>query len=147
MKSDNNIDADFGRNPPTSCSDLSKMGHTINGIFLVNKAAENSNKVKLAALFCDFQSPLSTVSNSISIIFYYLLQITTSLSYGILIFFLSQPVYLPPPHPESTNFRFHLTNMATLIMSCMFTSEKIQRKSGPQSAMVDLTLVCHPSSL
>ena len=66
MKSDS-MGGNFGRNLPTSCNDLSRMGHTINGIFLVNKVAEhntNSNKLKLAAVFCDFQPPLPTASNS-----------------------------------------------------------------------------------
>ena len=54
------IDAEFGRNPPTNCNDLSKMGHTNNGIFLVNleNSNKNTNQLKLAAVFCDFQPPL-----------------------------------------------------------------------------------------
>jgi len=49
---------------PTSCEDLSWIGHTVNGIFLVDKAADiSSSKLKLTAVFCDFQPP-SSVSNS-----------------------------------------------------------------------------------
>ncbi len=87
------IDAEFGRNLPTSCNDLSKMGHTNNGIFLVNLDNGNkktkSNKLKLAAVFCDFQPPLSiTDPNSSNLsslcnykcIFYNIGFITTFLS-------------------------------------------------------------------
>ena len=54
---------EIGQMIPTSCEDLSKIGHTVNGIFLVNKAGDtNEQKLKLSAVFCDFQPP-SSISN------------------------------------------------------------------------------------
>lgn len=31
--------------PPTSCQELNLLGHTLNGMYLVNGAGKNSNKV------------------------------------------------------------------------------------------------------
>ena len=38
---------------PSNCDDLSKLGHTLNGIYLVK--GENSPKVDM--VFCNFQPP------------------------------------------------------------------------------------------
>ena len=39
---------------PKSCSDLSKLGHTLNGIYPVQESDLNSNKIAL--VFCQFRS-------------------------------------------------------------------------------------------
>jgi len=40
--------------PPTSCSDLGKIGYTLNGYYLV-KRKDNSNSSKIATVFCSFK--------------------------------------------------------------------------------------------
>ena len=40
---------------PKSCSDLSKLGHSVNGIYPVQGGDLNSNKITL--VFCQFSSP------------------------------------------------------------------------------------------
>jgi len=40
--------------PPTNCYDLGKLGHTLNGYYLV-KGNESSNKNKMVTVYCAFQ--------------------------------------------------------------------------------------------
>jgi len=42
--------------PPSSCKELSQLGHTLNGIYLVRINSTSSNNTKIInAVFCDFQ--------------------------------------------------------------------------------------------
>jgi len=50
--------------PPTSCSDLSLLGYTLNGFYLV-KPNSNSNDAKVEAVSCSFEQPPGSI-NSIS---------------------------------------------------------------------------------
>lgn len=52
--------------PPANCSDLKKLGYTLNGYYLV-KGSDVSSKGKIKVIFCRFKQPLSgeKLSNTI----------------------------------------------------------------------------------
>jgi len=45
--------------PPTSCEELSKLGYTLNGYYLV-KGKDNLNSFRIQAVYCQFKEPQST---------------------------------------------------------------------------------------
>jgi len=40
--------------PPSNCNDLNKIGHTLNGLFLVKENSTTNSKISV--IFCDFQA-------------------------------------------------------------------------------------------
>jgi len=53
---------------PTSCKDLQQIGHSLNGVYFIKKSLPNRKGNKMQAVFCDFQSPIS--SKGLYLIFY-----------------------------------------------------------------------------
>ena len=49
--------------PPTSCSDMRKLGYTLNGYYLVNGIKDDFNRGKVKVVYCRFQLPIPNVSN------------------------------------------------------------------------------------
>ena len=43
--------------PPTSCSELQKLGYTLNGYYLI-KGKDESNRSRIQVTYCQFQQPL-----------------------------------------------------------------------------------------
>ena len=41
---------------PTSCKDLQQLGHSLNGLYLVNKSLPTTQRTKSETVFCNFQS-------------------------------------------------------------------------------------------
>ena len=53
---------------PSNCSDLSNMGYTLNGFYMVQPADHNNgNETKLETIFCAFQQPEGAAFNSSAI--------------------------------------------------------------------------------
>ncbi len=52
---------------PTSCSDLSQLGYTLNGFYVVksNNESTNSSEIKLDNVFCAFKQPESAFNSSL----------------------------------------------------------------------------------
>jgi len=61
------IDRFFG--PPTSCSDLSQLGYTLNGFYLVQSITNNYNDddgLKIDTIYCTFKQPEGIQFNPIA---------------------------------------------------------------------------------
>jgi len=48
---------------PTNCSDLSSIGYTLNGFYMVKPAGENVDNAKVETIFCAFEQPEGVAFN------------------------------------------------------------------------------------
>ena len=55
VTTDNMQDENQPKEMPTSCKDLQKLGHKLNGFYLIKTARPNQG-AKIETVFCDFQS-------------------------------------------------------------------------------------------
>jgi len=53
IENDNNTSGARFYGPPTNCSDLGKLGHTLNGYYLV-KGSDKSTKNRITTVYCAF---------------------------------------------------------------------------------------------